>query len=210
MIEMVIPSSKDPTLAPQGAHVCLMFTQYTPYRLNGRDWTEQDKNNYADIGKCWLVLVFNPTAVCKMVLHHDKILNATAKFCCTKKTPVYRTSLRSTTMNKISAYPRILLISKNEVHVHTLVFCKIWNNWRTVEWFLSFLTSESVATILNNSLQHAMKCQHFILLRLVFGNVTMLTLLLSIPFWFYSILSIWHCGHVYLSSECFVIKILFF
>lgn len=55
-----------------------------------------------------------------------------------------------------------------------------------------------------------MKCQHFILLRLVFGNVTMLTLLLSIPFWFYSILSIWHCGHVYLSSECFVIKILFF
>lgn len=52
--------------------------------------------------------------------------------------------------------------------------------------FLSFLTSESVVIILNNSLQHAMKCQHFILLRLVFGNVTMLTLLLfhsdSIPY----------------------------
>ncbi|XP_062614599.1 pyridine nucleotide-disulfide oxidoreductase domain-containing protein 2-like [Saccostrea cucullata] len=48
MIEMVIPSSKDPTLAPPGAHVCLMFTQYTPYHLNGKEWTEQDKNSYAD------------------------------------------------------------------------------------------------------------------------------------------------------------------
>lgn len=53
-----------------------------------------------------------------------------------------------------------------------------------MEWFLSFLTSESVAKILNNSLQHAMKCQHFILLRLVFGNVTMLTLCL--PYVFHS------------------------
>nr|XP_022344034.1 pyridine nucleotide-disulfide oxidoreductase domain-containing protein 2-like [Crassostrea virginica] len=48
MIEMVIPSSRDPTLAPPGAHVCLMFTQYTPYRLNGKDWTEHDRNAYAD------------------------------------------------------------------------------------------------------------------------------------------------------------------
>ncbi|XP_061180504.1 pyridine nucleotide-disulfide oxidoreductase domain-containing protein 2-like [Saccostrea echinata] len=48
MIEMVIPSSKDPTLAPPGAHVCLMFTQYTPYHLKGEGWTEQDKNAYAD------------------------------------------------------------------------------------------------------------------------------------------------------------------
>lgn len=49
MIEMVIPSSKDPTLAPRGAHVCLMFTQYTPYYLHGQDWTDQDRNDYADI-----------------------------------------------------------------------------------------------------------------------------------------------------------------
>lgn len=117
MIEMVIPSSKDPTLAPQGAHVCLMFTQYNPYRLNGRDWTEQDKNNYADIGKCWLVLVFNPTAACKMVLHHDKILNATAKFCCTKKKTSVPYFIKIHHYDLlVDAYPRILLISKNEVH----------------------------------------------------------------------------------------------
>ncbi|XP_056006533.1 pyridine nucleotide-disulfide oxidoreductase domain-containing protein 2-like [Ostrea edulis] len=48
MIEMVIPSSKDPTLAPPGAHVCLMFTQYTPYQLADGEWTEQTKSAYAD------------------------------------------------------------------------------------------------------------------------------------------------------------------
>ena len=52
---MVIPSSKDPTLAPPGAHVCLMFTQYTPYRLNGKDWTEHDRNAYADNGTCQII-----------------------------------------------------------------------------------------------------------------------------------------------------------
>ena len=28
MIEMTIPSSLDPTIAPKGAHVALLFTQY--------------------------------------------------------------------------------------------------------------------------------------------------------------------------------------
>ncbi len=37
MIEMVIPSSLDDSLAPKGHHVCLFFTQYTPYGLN---WNE--------------------------------------------------------------------------------------------------------------------------------------------------------------------------
>lgn len=38
MIEMVIPSSLDDSLAPKGHHVCLFFTQYTPYQLN---WNEE-------------------------------------------------------------------------------------------------------------------------------------------------------------------------
>ncbi|KAI5706721.1 hypothetical protein M8J76_016737 [Diaphorina citri] len=48
MIEMVLPSSLDNTLSPPGHHVCLLFTQFTPYKLAGdRDWTEEDKANYA-------------------------------------------------------------------------------------------------------------------------------------------------------------------
>ncbi|XP_039630524.1 pyridine nucleotide-disulfide oxidoreductase domain-containing protein 2 isoform X1 [Polypterus senegalus] len=49
VIEMCIPSSLDPTLAPPGCHVISLFTQYTPYLLHGeRHWTEEDRNAYAD------------------------------------------------------------------------------------------------------------------------------------------------------------------
>ncbi|KAK2723821.1 pyridine nucleotide-disulfide oxidoreductase domain-containing protein 2-like [Artemia franciscana] len=50
MIEMVLPSSLDPTLAPPGKHVALFFTQYTPYGLvDGEEWTEEKKQNYAKL-----------------------------------------------------------------------------------------------------------------------------------------------------------------
>ncbi|KAK3095781.1 hypothetical protein FSP39_019008 [Pinctada imbricata] len=49
MIEMVIPSSLDSTIAPPGAHVCLFFTQYTPYKLTNGQWDEETKNAYADL-----------------------------------------------------------------------------------------------------------------------------------------------------------------
>ncbi|XP_076461976.1 pyridine nucleotide-disulfide oxidoreductase domain-containing protein 2-like [Babylonia areolata] len=49
MIEMVIPSSLDPTVAPPGKHVVLLFTQYTPYTLaDGRVWDDETRNQYAD------------------------------------------------------------------------------------------------------------------------------------------------------------------
>lgn len=48
MIEMVIPSSVDPTVAPPGHHVCLLLTQYTPYQLsNGATWDDGTKEQYA-------------------------------------------------------------------------------------------------------------------------------------------------------------------
>ena len=51
MIEMTIPSSLDPTLAPEGHHVVLLFTQYTPYNLaDGKTWTDAERNKYADTG----------------------------------------------------------------------------------------------------------------------------------------------------------------
>ncbi|XP_060073027.1 pyridine nucleotide-disulfide oxidoreductase domain-containing protein 2-like [Ylistrum balloti] len=49
MIEMVIPTSLDPTMAPPGCHVCLLFTQYTPYHLaEGQEWDDHMRNRYAD------------------------------------------------------------------------------------------------------------------------------------------------------------------
>ena len=43
MIEMVIPSSLDPTLAPPGHHVCLLFTQFAPYHLKNGTWDQAKK-----------------------------------------------------------------------------------------------------------------------------------------------------------------------
>lgn len=47
---MTIPSVLDPTLAPPGSHVVSLFTQYTPYHIEGREWTNQDREAYADTG----------------------------------------------------------------------------------------------------------------------------------------------------------------
>jgi phytoene dehydrogenase-like protein len=46
MIEMVIPSSLDPTLAPKDQHVILLFCQYFPM---DRKTNEQTKEKYAQI-----------------------------------------------------------------------------------------------------------------------------------------------------------------
>ncbi|XP_069835026.1 pyridine nucleotide-disulfide oxidoreductase domain-containing protein 2 [Dendropsophus ebraccatus] len=49
MIELCIPSSLDPTLAPPGCHVISMFSQYTPYTLSeGRTWSDEERDRYAD------------------------------------------------------------------------------------------------------------------------------------------------------------------
>ncbi|XP_068111454.1 pyridine nucleotide-disulfide oxidoreductase domain-containing protein 2 isoform X2 [Hyperolius riggenbachi] len=55
MIELCIPSTLDPTLAPPGCHVISAFTQYTPYTLaGGRPWNDEDKNKYADDVFDWI------------------------------------------------------------------------------------------------------------------------------------------------------------
>ncbi|XP_054359516.1 pyridine nucleotide-disulfide oxidoreductase domain-containing protein 2 isoform X4 [Pongo pygmaeus] len=49
IIELCIPSSLDPTLAPSGCYVVSLFTQYTPYTLaGGKAWDEQERDAYAD------------------------------------------------------------------------------------------------------------------------------------------------------------------
>ncbi len=53
IIEMSIPSSLDPTLAPKGCHVVSLFTQYTPYDLkySQEGWTKEMKKEYTNLGK---------------------------------------------------------------------------------------------------------------------------------------------------------------
>lgn len=49
MLEVCLPTSLDPTLAPPGCHVMSIFSQYTPYHLAEGPWTEEKKKQYADI-----------------------------------------------------------------------------------------------------------------------------------------------------------------
>lgn len=55
VIEMTIPSAKDPTLAPPGCHVVQLFTMYTPYTLaGGRSWDDRSRSAYADNVFNWI------------------------------------------------------------------------------------------------------------------------------------------------------------
>ena len=59
LLELCLPSSLDPTLAPPGCHVASIFSQYTPYHLEG-GWTEEARERYAQVGelvKCVCVCV---------------------------------------------------------------------------------------------------------------------------------------------------------
>jgi phytoene dehydrogenase-like protein len=46
-VDMVIPTVIDPTMAPPGKHFMSCFVQYCPYELEGRDWTEPEKEAFA-------------------------------------------------------------------------------------------------------------------------------------------------------------------
>ncbi len=49
IIEMTIPSSCDPTVAPPGKHLMSMFIQYAPYqRKDGKSWDTAGKNEFAE------------------------------------------------------------------------------------------------------------------------------------------------------------------
>jgi phytoene dehydrogenase-like protein len=54
ILEITIPSSVDPTLAPEGQHVMNLFVQYAPYKLaGGKSWDDL-KEDFAD--RCWELL----------------------------------------------------------------------------------------------------------------------------------------------------------
>ncbi len=47
-IDMVIPTTTDPTMAPPGKHFMSCFVQYCPYEIDGRPWTDDERQQFAD------------------------------------------------------------------------------------------------------------------------------------------------------------------
>jgi len=47
-IDMVLPSMTDPTMAPPGKHFMSCFVQYCPHKIEGREWTEPEKQAFAN------------------------------------------------------------------------------------------------------------------------------------------------------------------
>jgi phytoene dehydrogenase-like protein len=46
-VDMVIPTVTDPTMAPPGKHFMSCFIQYCPYKVEGRDWTDPERQAFA-------------------------------------------------------------------------------------------------------------------------------------------------------------------
>ncbi|MGK9051179.1 phytoene desaturase family protein [Neorhizobium petrolearium] len=47
-VDMVIPTQLDPTMAPPGKHFMSCFVQYCPPKVEGRDWTDADRDAFAE------------------------------------------------------------------------------------------------------------------------------------------------------------------
>ncbi|KAA9130535.1 NAD(P)/FAD-dependent oxidoreductase [Marinihelvus fidelis] len=47
-LDMLIPSLTDPTMAPPGKHFMSVFVQYVPPKIEGRDWTDADRDAFSD------------------------------------------------------------------------------------------------------------------------------------------------------------------
>ena len=45
-VDMVIPTVSDPTMAPPGKHFMSCFVQYCPPKLDGRDWTDAERDAF--------------------------------------------------------------------------------------------------------------------------------------------------------------------
>ena len=46
-VDMLIPTLVDPTMAPPGKHFMSCFVQYCPHKLDGRDWTDPEREAFA-------------------------------------------------------------------------------------------------------------------------------------------------------------------
>ena len=47
-VDMVIPTLTDPTMAPPGKHFMSCFVQYCPYEIDGRPWTNREREQFGE------------------------------------------------------------------------------------------------------------------------------------------------------------------
>ncbi|MCP4413438.1 MAG: NAD(P)/FAD-dependent oxidoreductase, partial [Gammaproteobacteria bacterium] len=45
-MDMLIPTLTDPTMAPPGKHMMTVFVQYAPPKVEGRDWSDEDRDGF--------------------------------------------------------------------------------------------------------------------------------------------------------------------
>ena len=69
-IDMVIPTITDPTMAPPGKHFMSCFVQYCPAQIEGRDWTEEERQAF---GQTVIDQVANYSPDFKGLIEHMEI-----------------------------------------------------------------------------------------------------------------------------------------
>lgn len=69
VIEMVIPSSVDTTLAPRGHHIVNLFVQYAPYAPKGQGWNEGLREAFAE--RCIAQISEHAPNFAASVLHRE-------------------------------------------------------------------------------------------------------------------------------------------
>lgn len=69
-VDMVIPTLVDPTMAPPGKHFMSCFVQYCPYEVNGRAWTNEDREAF---GNTVIEQIANYSPNFKSLIRHVEI-----------------------------------------------------------------------------------------------------------------------------------------
>ncbi len=69
-LDMLIPTQYDPTMAPPGKHMMTVFVQYAPPTIDGRDWTDEDRDNF---GKTVIDTIANYSPNFKELILHAEV-----------------------------------------------------------------------------------------------------------------------------------------
>ena len=69
-VDMVIPTITDPTMAPPGKHFMSCFVQYCPAQIEGRDWTEDERQQF---GQTVIDQISNYSPDFKSLIEHVEI-----------------------------------------------------------------------------------------------------------------------------------------
>jgi phytoene dehydrogenase-like protein len=72
-VDMMIPSVTDPTMAPPGKHFMSCFVQYCPAQIDGRDWTDEERQQF---GQAVIDQIANYSPDLKSLIEHVEIRTA--------------------------------------------------------------------------------------------------------------------------------------